>query len=116
LEPTSATDSKDTFTEFFKGGKETLNEQVDKVKTWASENPNLALGGGAIASLTAVLATFGFIIPMLRARAANRRSERNKHRNRHERRAIEESLHPQLNDEELLDFLSEMLEQVDDLE
>lgn len=89
---------------------------MDKVKTWASENPNLALGGGAIASLSAILATFGFIIPVLKARAANRRAERNKHRNRHERRAAEENLHPQLNDEEILDFLSQMLEDVDDLE
>ena len=109
---------KNAFKDILKGGAETFNEQVDKVKTWASENPNLALGGGAIAGLLTLVTAFG-LIPIMRARTANRRVERSKHRNRHDKRALEESLHPgfeeEFTTEEIYDFLSELvnLEELD---
>ena len=114
-ETSPGTDPKNAFKDLLKGGKETLNEQIDKAKAWASENPNLAIGGGAIAGLTAFWATFGVILPAIRARAS-RRAERNKHRNRHERRDLEEDLHPQLSDEELLDVYYELLQDFEGLE
>jgi uncharacterized membrane protein YagU involved in acid resistance len=93
-----------------KGGKETVSEQYDKVKAWASENPNLAIGGGAVAGLAGFLAVFGFIIPALRARS--HRAERNKHRNRHEKRAFD----TEVSEEELLELFSEYLEHIEDVE
>jgi hypothetical protein len=108
--PAQGTDAKDAFKVFLKGGKETVSEQYDKVKAWASENPNLAIGGGAVAGLAGFLAVFGFIIPALRARS--HRAERNKHRNRHEKRAFD----TEVSEEELMELFSEYLEHIEDVE
>jgi hypothetical protein len=93
---------------------------LENAQTWSKDNPKLAIGGGAVAGLVALLGILRLLLPALKNRSSDvkgGRSGRGKSRARNERRALEESARPEfaeeLDEEELEELLSALFENLE---